>query len=252
MTLLEHELVPYSAEHRFGPGRALVLAPHPDDEVLGCGGAILRHVAAGDPVCVVIVTDGAAAGGTAGDAAAGRMQESRCAAGRLGYGAPVFWGLPDRGLTAGEELIARIGAALDEYAADLVYAPSTWEIHPDHHALALAAAEAVRRGGGARRLLMYEVGAPLQPNRLLDITDLAQRKADAIHCFRSQLALQPYDRQIAALNRYRTYTLPKEVLAAEAYLHGPAEHASVRIVLRVERDVLTGDRGGSRFGRQPG
>ena len=55
----ESELIPYHAVGEVGQGSALVLAPHPDDEVLGCAGAILRHVARGDPVRVIILTDGA-------------------------------------------------------------------------------------------------------------------------------------------------------------------------------------------------
>lgn len=199
-------------------GSALVLAPHPDDEVLGCGGAIMRHTAANDPVRVIVVTDGAF--GRAKDRDAyirTRQDESRCAAAVLGCQSPEHWLLPDRGLEYGERLIQRILAAIDAQAADLVYAPSWWEMHPDHFALALAAAEAVRRCARPIQLVMYEIGVPLHPNRLLDITDLVDRKQAAIECFESQLAQQRYDRHIAALNTYRTYTLPGTVEAAEAY-----------------------------------
>ncbi|KFI21034.1 hypothetical protein, partial [Nitrosococcus oceani] len=59
---------------------------------------------------------------------------------------------------------------------------------------------------------------PIQPNLLLDISDLAARKMEAMHCFISQNVKQRYDLHIAALNHYRTYTLPAEVTAAEAYI----------------------------------
>jgi hypothetical protein len=116
-----------------------------------------------------------------------------------------------------ETLVERILDAVVGARAKTVYAPSWWEIHPDHHALALAAAEAVRRSPRGLWLSMYEVGVPLHPNRLLDISDLLSRKHAALGCFKSQLAIQRYDTQIAALNRYRTYTLPADVVAAEAY-----------------------------------
>jgi hypothetical protein len=64
---------------------------------------------------------------------------------------------------------------------------------------------------------MYEVGVPLHPNRLHDITDLADRKHQAMRCFVSQLQQQAYDRHVRALNVFRTYTLAKDVLEAEAY-----------------------------------
>ena len=54
----ENEWIPYHAVQILGTGPVLVLAPHPDDEVFGCAGAIMRHIAAGDPVTVLILTDG--------------------------------------------------------------------------------------------------------------------------------------------------------------------------------------------------
>ncbi|MEW6036738.1 MAG: PIG-L family deacetylase [Pseudomonadota bacterium] len=224
MQFCEQHFIPYAALSSLGPGPAIVFAPHPDDEVFGCGGAIMRHVSSADPVRVVIVTDGAYGPPTDPDAyARTRQQESTKAAAILGYGTPEFWNLPDRGLEYGEHLVRRILATIEGCAAELVYAPSWWEIHPDHRVLALAVAEAVRRCSRPIRLAMYEVGVPLQPNVLLDITDLAERKAAAMASFSSQLAQQNYDKQIAALNCFRTYTLPQTIQAAEGYLVLSAE-----------------------------
>ena len=214
----EHQLVPYVAVRSLGSGTILVFAPHPDDETLGCGGAIMRHLEAGDTVKVIVVTDGAF--GTP-ELRPGYQQtrriETQAAAQILGYGEPVFWDLPDRGLVYEEALIERIRNAIEHCPANLVYAPSWWEIHPDHSTLSLCVAEAIRRCTRQVSLLMYEVGAPLPANRLLDITDLNDRKQAAIRCFASQLAKQAYDQHIAALNRFRTYTLPPCVQFAEAY-----------------------------------
>ncbi len=223
---MEHLLTPYTAVTHIGRGVALVLAAHPDDEVLGCGGAILRHVDTGDPIHVVILTDGGHredAGGDPDAYIAQRQQESRDAAALLGYGAPTFWGLPDRGIEYGERLVSRLVTAILSIEADFVYAPSPFELHPDHRTLGMAAAEAVRRCGRACRLVLYEISAPLRPNLLLDISDLVERKRAAIACFASQLERQRYDDHILALNRFRTYTLPKEVIAAEGYLAVTAE-----------------------------
>jgi LmbE family N-acetylglucosaminyl deacetylase len=215
---LEHKLIPYEAVSGIAAVSVLVIAPHPDDEVLGCGGAIRRHVEAGVPVRVVVATDGALGreGAAREDHAILRQAESRAAARVLGYGDPEFWDLPDQSLAYGEELIGRIAAALGD--ADLIYAPSILEMHPDHRALAMAAVEAVRRAGPGVRLALYEIGIPLRPNLLLDITPVVTHKQAALECFASQLATQQYDKQIAALNRYRTYTLPPQVTAAEAFL----------------------------------
>lgn len=216
----ESDLIPYHAVQVLGKGPALVLAPHPDDEVLGCAGAILRHVVAGDRVAVVILTDG---GGFHADGperetyVAQRRQESRAAAAILGYGKPQFWEYRDRELIDDEPLVRRLCETVMATDARWIYAPSPYELHPDHRNLALATLEATRRLGSERALAFYEIGAPLPPNRLLDISGLLERKRQAIACFTSQLSAQDYDRHIEALNRYRTYTLPREIEAAEAY-----------------------------------
>ncbi|MBI5937513.1 MAG: glycosyltransferase [Betaproteobacteria bacterium] len=197
--------------------RVLVLAPHADDEVFGCGGALALHVAAGAEIKAIVLSDGAFGAAEADLQAAVREAESRAAAAVLGYPPPEFWRLPDRGIEYGEVLVGRLLEAARAHAADLVYAPSLYEVHPDHRVLAMAAVEAVRRLGQGVRLAMYEVGAPLRPNLLLDISPVFERKRDAMRCFVSQLARQRYDEHIAALNRYRTYTLPKEAIAAEAF-----------------------------------
>lgn len=217
----EASVIPYEAVNMLASGTALVLAPHPDDEVLGCGGAIMKHVAAGERVNVIIITDGAAAGDSqqpVTDYVQRRQQESRRAAEILGYGQPLFWNLPDRQLTYGEQLVQRICDAIAAYQPTVVYAPSSLEIHPDHQAVAMAAMEATRRSDSPLTLALYEVGTPLlYPNRLLDLTLLIERKQVAIGCFTSQLAVQDYDRHCLALNQFRTFTLPKSVRAAEAY-----------------------------------
>ena len=111
----ERTLIPYQAVSRLGTGPALVLAPHPDDEVFGCAGAILRQVAAGDPVTVIILTDGGGfhPPGPERDAyVQRRRQESRAAAAVLGYGEPVFWDYRDRELPDDAALVERVMGGL--------------------------------------------------------------------------------------------------------------------------------------------
>jgi LmbE family N-acetylglucosaminyl deacetylase/glycosyltransferase involved in cell wall biosynthesis len=210
----ESSLVPMAATALPSVQRVLVLAPHADDEVFGCGASVHLLAKSGAAITVIVATDGAQ-GGAATDNE--REAESCAAAKILGYPAPAFWRLPDRGVRYGEALIARIRGAMDSTDAELVFAPALSELHPDHQALALAAAEAVRRIGGERRIAFYEVSAPLVPNMLIDITTAEDVKQAAMTCFRSQLARQRYDEHIAALNRYRSYTLGDGVRAAEAF-----------------------------------
>lgn len=180
----------------------------------------MRHVEQHNPVHVIIVTDGAhgVPQQELADYIQQRRDESNAAAAILGYGAPAFWQYRDRELFYGEKLISEVKEAIDKTGADLVYAPSVYEIHPDHRALGMAVIEAVRRQDSLTHLALYEIGSPFRPNLLLDISNLLTRKMEAMACFASQNAKQRYDLDIAALNRYRTFTLPAEVTAAEAYI----------------------------------
>ncbi|MDT8364613.1 MAG: PIG-L family deacetylase [Nitrosomonas sp.] len=222
---MENLLVPNHSVTEIPCTCALVFAPHPDDEVFGCGGAIMRHIEHGAAVHVIIVTDGGydISDDPADSYILQRQNESIAAAEILGYGAPIFWNYPDRQIHYDEKLIQEILAAIRETGADLVYAPSVFEMHPDHRMLAMAVIEAVRRIGANMRIALYEVGIPFRPNLLLDISEVVSRKAAAMKCFISQNTRQRYDLHIASLNHYRTYTLPAKVEAAEAYILLSAE-----------------------------
>ncbi|MCK5720484.1 MAG: PIG-L family deacetylase [Thiomargarita sp.] len=220
---MEANFIPYQATISLPDGNILILAPHPDDEVFGCGGAIMQHIAQQHRVHVIIVTDGNAAS-THNDAnqlskyIILRQQESLNAATILGYGKPIFWKFADRNLSINDELlIQKITNYILKHKITQIYAPSITEIHPDHYALAINAIEAINRCKQPLQLTMYEVGMPLNPNLLLDISPYFERKKAAMACFSSQLKLQNYDKHIQSLNVYRAYTLSKQIIAAEAY-----------------------------------
>lgn len=210
----ESDLIPFAVADLPLVKVAVVIAPHPDDEVFGCGGAVARLVANGTRVVPIILTDG---GHGHFGADADRFAESRAAAEFLGTTAPEFFALPDRGLRFSDQLVEALRARISDLKADIVFAPSPWELHPDHVATSLASVSAVAGMSTQPLLYLYEISAPLQPNVLIDISEQAAIKAQALKCFPSQLACQSYDRQMASLNQFRTYTLPAEVTAAEAY-----------------------------------
>src|SRR5258708_6098029 len=151
--------------------RLLVLAPHPDDEVIGCGGLVALHLREGRKVHVVVATDGAQAG-----EASQRQSESRAALALLGDATIEFLGFPDRDLSNARELDDRLAAILREWTPDLIAVPGPLEIHPDHVALSRAFCDLIARDAtlfadlAVARVAFYEVSAPLRPNALVDIT----------------------------------------------------------------------------------
>ncbi|MEA3486157.1 MAG: PIG-L family deacetylase [Thermodesulfobacteriota bacterium] len=107
----ENDFIPYEAVRNIGTGNVLVLSPHPDDEVFGCAGTIMRHMESEDPIHVIIVTDGGYQesddSGSRNEYIRIRKEESIQAGAMLGY-VPEFWDIPDRKLAYGEKLITRI------------------------------------------------------------------------------------------------------------------------------------------------
>lgn len=222
----EQFFTPYTA-HECLPGKVVaVLAPHPDDEVFGCGGALAQLTAAGADVRVLILTDhqkGSARNSESDndtDAVSYhvlRRQESCQAAEVIGYKAPEFLGLPDGALLDQPDLEVSISEWLQSVCPDLILAPSVWEMHRDHRAVAIAALQMMADMADDCQLAMYEVGVPLKSNFLLNITPQAEVKEQAMSCFGSQLAVQNYSDQVRGLNAYRTYSLPLSVKAVEAF-----------------------------------
>jgi LmbE family N-acetylglucosaminyl deacetylase len=226
------DLVPAS---RFTRGPALVLAPHPDDEVAACGGMVLHHVDAGNPVTVAFLTDGARGSWKSEhdrDYVALREQEARTACAFQGTEEPRFLRFPDGGLSAKDpDLVAAIQDLVEEIQPFVVYSPSFFEIHNDHRQTALALLEALGHGkhghgkhGHGKHdpwLLLGEIGAPAWANLLVDITAVFDRKIHALTCYESQLCANDYRPSLRGLDQYRTVNIDmRDVQFAEAYLAG--------------------------------
>jgi LmbE family N-acetylglucosaminyl deacetylase len=150
------------ATDRVAHRSALVLAPHPDDETLGCGATIMRKVAAGTPVTIAVISDGSAFHDSAHlsreDTTALRHAETVEAARRMGLPADAlrWYGYEDGALEAHEaELTQVVRELLDEIRPDEVYVTGAFEPHPDHCALGRAARRAVR--GTDAQLLEYPI-----------------------------------------------------------------------------------------------
>ncbi len=144
----------------------LVLAPHPDDETLGCGGLIAEACARGEDVRVVILTDGAGSHPASkafppARLAALRQAEARAAAAALGLSEDRITFLDLRDGAAPREgpsfdaLAARVAALMTRFGVGTICATWGHDPHPDHLAAHLIAAAAARRA--AARHLAYPI-----------------------------------------------------------------------------------------------
>ncbi len=189
-----------------GAESVLVLAPHMDDEVIGCGGTLAKHIARGASVTVAFLTDGAA-GGVAepnSSLAASRKREARLALSTLGISHCHFLDGPDGHLMPTPLLTEKLRAILLGGQFDLVYLPFFLEEHPDHRAASPLLLGAVRDTGLAPQCLGYEVWTPLFPNCLVNIDATLEAKRTALMQYRSQLAESDYVHTQFGLNAYRS------------------------------------------------
>ena len=224
--LTEEKLIPYHADDLTGK-RVLVLAPHPDDETIGCGGSLALHGKAGDPVKVVILTDGGmgdVSNQMAKDEYVGlRKKEALEACAILGIGDLEFWEYPDRSLSGSRGALRKIMDVLVSFAPDLVYCPSPMEIHPDHRAVSFLLFDAIRSCDLIFEVAFYEINQPVSVRSLVDITSVIDKKKEALNAYGSQLKERPYDDICLALSRFRSVTLPEGATYAEGYCIWKAE-----------------------------
>jgi LmbE family N-acetylglucosaminyl deacetylase len=208
---IDRELMVYDEAFNFGrelpeARRVLILAAHPDDETLGCGGAIALHKKGGAEIRSLVMTDGSAVRYDGeGDIKEIRRKESFDAGRILGIDEVNFLDIPDMALGRNiDRAVSVVFPFVDDYRPDLVYAPSPLDFHPDHRATFRIAMEILKKG---IRAALYEIYAPVRFNLLIDITEVMPLKERAISAYASSLLNQPFHfmRTIKGLNSYRGF-----------------------------------------------
>jgi len=177
----------------------LILASHPDDAELGCGGTILKHIAAGFKVGVVDFTRGEL--GTRGTPTT-REHEARESARILGLAVRDNLGLPDGFFQNTREHQLQLVQAIRKYQPDIVLANATHDRHPDHGRGSDLAFEASFISGLAkvetkgengkqepwrpRALYHYIQSQFMKPDFVVDISDTWDKKLEAIRAYKTQ------------------------------------------------------------------
>jgi LmbE family N-acetylglucosaminyl deacetylase len=217
--------------------RVLVVAAHPDDEALGCGGTIANHVNRGDIVQVLFLADGEAARkGTARPKSriVSRMQSAIRASLDLGANRPIFLGLPDNQLDSIPllHITRKIETVALKFSPTVVYTHHGGDLNIDHQISHRAAITAFRPmpGQSVKAIYCFEVlsstawcsttsGSPFVPNRFCDISDTLARKISSLQNYKSELRPYPHARSlesVRALASYRGASVGVEM--AEAFM----------------------------------
>ncbi len=188
-------------------GRVLVLAPHVDDEAIGCGGTLWLHRHVNDPVHVAYVLADArrqavreAEGDRAGALLGAAVTHLRC---------PQD---PDAVREALKPLLLR-------ERPDVIYVPWLLDNHEGHQVVHRALGSLLEQGVPCGEVWCYEVWSPLVPNRIVDITSVLPRKTELLRLYASQLAHKDIANMALGLSAYRGGFLGrKDSVAAEVFL----------------------------------
>jgi LmbE family N-acetylglucosaminyl deacetylase len=231
----------------FSAHAVLVLAPHMDDEILGCGGTLRKHVLAGAHLTVVYMTDGRKGGDpeiyrrgltseTIENLESGlvvqRKEEALRAAEIIGLQKQIFLDYPDGELTVSQRAVGQLKTILQEEIPGIIYLPSILDIHPDHRAtnrIFYAATKSFSFANGLTPVCReYEIWTPVLSNRIVDISDLVETKNKAIEQFTSQITQTNYLRTQLALNAYRSLYFSQGYGYAEAFFESRSgQHRSL-------------------------
>ena len=215
--------------------RVLAIAPHPDDETLGCGATLLKHQSAGDSLCWLIATRAHEPQWSVEVLA---RKESEIAEVTRAYGFEKVFrlGLPTTRLDVVplDEIINGIRDAIGEAKPDLVYLNHAGDVHSDHRRLFEAAVSVLKpfysAKHGVRRVLSYEILSSTDaqpptaaqcfaPNVFTDVTSFLERKLEIMALYASEVQPHPLPRaesSIRALARYRGATIGTEY--AESFM----------------------------------
>lgn len=191
----------------------LVIAPHPDDEVLGCGGIIKKITTEGDKVLVLIVSRGKKELFSE-DRITNVRQEALNAHEILGVWETKFldFPAPDLDMVSLAEMARSIAIVIQDYNIGTLYLPHRGDIHHDHKAVFNAGLVAARPTGrnSVKRIYSYETlsetewAAPFGddsfiPTRFVDISDVFNSKLNAMKCYKSQLRDFPNPRSLKGI-----------------------------------------------------
>ncbi len=201
--------------------KVLIFAPHMDDETIGVGGTIRRHIEEGAEVHCVFSTDGSSSESQLSkqELSLMRKQEMEKVNKILGMKAIHYMDLPDGKVESNEESQQKLLALLGDINPDLIYCTPFVDAHPDHIGTAAILCDSLKKWKKNEvTLRLYEINCPIPPdeiNCVIDISSTFDTKKKAIDIFASQaIAFDGF----LELNRLKTNLVKEKCQAAEVFI----------------------------------
>ena len=211
----------------------LVVAAHADDEALGCGGTIARHVQEGDAVHLVLMADGVhSRRGSSESDLARRIEASKLAQSILGVSSSQSLELPDNKMDSIPllEIVQKLESILEEIQPSIIYTHHHGDLNVDHRLTHAAVMTACRPlpDSSVREIYGFEVlsstewaiqqTSPFLPDYFVNIAQHLRTKLDALEAYAEEMRNPPHSRSMAhveVLAHHRGYSVG--VHAAEAF-----------------------------------
>lgn len=211
----------------------LVVAAHADDETLGCGGTIARHVAEGDTVYVVFMADGVTSRKEADRDMLGRNAAAEKARTILGIKENFYIGLPDNRMDSIPliDIVQQLELIIDKLKPRIIYTHHHGDLNIDHRITHQAVMTSCRPlpGSSIRAIYAFEVmsstewatptAEPFLPNYFVDISEQLSIKIDALNAYDLEMRKAPHSRSVQHLTSLATHRgQTVGALAAEAFM----------------------------------
>jgi N-acetylglucosamine malate deacetylase 1 len=197
----------------------LVVAAHPDDETLGCGGALLRHVAEGDTIHWVIATAMTAATGHSAAQIEGRSKEIGAVSKAFNFASVTQFGFESAGLytVPRTQIIGKLSELIAKIKPQTVYLPFPGDVHSDHRILFECALAATKkfRAPFISKILTCEIlsetefgldpsRTPFRPNLFINISDYLDEKIRIMNLYQGETGEFPFPRSETAIRALAT------------------------------------------------
>ncbi len=212
----------------------LCVAPHPDDETLGCGGTLLRHVARGDAVHWLIITSMHPADGFQPSRIDARNAEIERVAAAYGFAGVHRAELPTTRLDTlpKSRVVDAVSAVMKQVQPTTVYLPYRNDAHSDHAVVADATTACCKsfRYPSVRRVRVYETPSETEfgmrvddrgfhPNLFVDVSGWVDRKIEIMRMFAGEMHDAPFPRSETVMRALATFRgTVAGVAAAEAFI----------------------------------
>lgn len=193
--------------------KVLIVAAHPDDEVLGCGGTILHHIKKGDQVDVIFMADGVGSRRNQIDSKEFQQRNNAALASCkiLRTQTPIFLGFPDNKMDtlALLDIVKPLEKFINKIKPTTIYTHHYGDLNIDHRMTHQAAMTACRPQGdeGVKTILCFEVpsstewqtansGQVFEPNWFVDIKEMLPNKLKALSAYQEEMREYPHARSI--------------------------------------------------------